>query len=377
MSEDHSTAKPSVLFLLNTLTMGGSERKHVLLANWLHARGWRVEIAYLKAPHTLKELLDPAIPLHFLDRRGKWDPRVVRALSKRLREGAIETLWAVQHYPIVYAFPAARLTGRRLYCSLNKTFFRRRRDELKMALYAPLFRRADRLLFGCEAQMRFWMQRYALPSERCGFIHNGVDAARFDRAPLLAERERLRAQWGVGDDEVLLGAAATFRPVKRLEEFLEAGRRLMERGAPLKLALVGDGPEADKYHAFVRDNGLAERVILPGRMMDVRPALAAFDGFVLSSIAETFSNAALEAMAMGLPVVISDAGGAPEMVFDGDNGYRYPPGDAAALSDAMARLLDAEHRHKLGQNARATVLQRFTFERMARQVASVLESGHE
>jgi glycosyltransferase involved in cell wall biosynthesis len=115
-------------------------------------------------------------------------------------------------------------------------------------------------------------------------------------------------------------------------------------------------------------------VILCGTLDDVRPALELMDVFVLPSVAvETFSNAALEAMAMEKPVVLSDLGGAREMIVDGSSGYICRRGDLESLTVQLSRLAcDKNERHRLGQNARKRVAEEFSLSGMVGSFEALL-----
>jgi glycosyltransferase involved in cell wall biosynthesis len=138
--------------------------------------------------------------------------------------------------------------------------------------------------------------------------------------------------------------------------------------------LAGTGPERDRLQQLSVALGIAKQVHFLGRMHDVRSALATMDVFVLPSVSvETFSNAALEAMAMRLPVILSDIAGAAEMITDGEDGFLYKKNDMQRLADLLVRLdADRQLGRRLGQRARETVLARFNIERMIDDYESVL-----
>ena len=167
----------------------------------------------------------------------------------------------------------------------------------------------------------------------------------------------------------MIVSVGQFRPEKKQEDLISACAELVRAGYPVHLVLVGDGPQRANLLRHVEVAGLSGRVHLLGQLADVRPALGAADLFVLSSVAvETFSNAALEAMATGLPVVLSDIGGASEMVVDGYNGYLYPPGDVSVLTKKITFFLDnPDPRKKIGEQARTIVQEKFSFESMVNE----------
>jgi glycosyltransferase involved in cell wall biosynthesis len=133
----------------------------------------------------------------------------------------------------------------------------------------------------------------------------------------------------------------------------------------MHVVIVGEGPERARLEAQAAHLGLAEQVHFVGHQQDVRPWLAAFDVCVLSSDWEGMSNAILEAMAAGLPVVATAVGGTPEVVVDGVTGFLVPPRDPQALADAILRLLrDPDLRRRMGEAGRAHVTEHFSVEQM-------------
>lgn len=181
----------------------------------------------------------------------------------------------------------------------------------------------------------------------------GIDLARFRGG----DRARARQRLGVPEDAVVVGTIGMFRPVKRIEDLLEAGLALMPRHPRLHLVLVGsrhDGEVPADIKARAAAAGMTARVHLPGRLEDSATILPAFDVFVNASVFEGVSNAIIEAMAAALPVVATAVGGNPEVVFDGDDGFLIPPRDPDALARALERLLrDEALRQRLGARARA------------------------
>jgi N-acetyl-alpha-D-glucosaminyl L-malate synthase BshA len=166
-------------------------------------------------------------------------------------------------------------------------------------------------------------------------IPNFVDANRCDPDFAAAHRRRLSP-----DGAPLLVHASNFRPVKRIMDVLEVFRRV-HTAVPSHLALVGDGPERSGAEKFVREAGIAHRVEFLGNVTPVEGVLGAGDLFLLPSNEESFGLAALEAMACGVPVIASNAGGLPELIAHGEGGWVFPIGDTAAMAaQAIALLRD-------------------------------------
>jgi glycosyltransferase involved in cell wall biosynthesis len=164
------------------------------------------------------------------------------------------------------------------------------------------------------------------------------------------------------------------RPVKDYPCLLRAFARARSRVADATLVFVGDGVERPKLEALGRELGVAEAVRFAGDRSDVPRLLRLFDVFALSSQTEGISVALLEAMATGLPAVVTDTGGNPEVVVEGQTGELAPVGDHEALGDALAGLLaDPGRRRVWGAAARERVLEDFSLDRMVRDYESIYD----
>jgi glycosyltransferase involved in cell wall biosynthesis len=237
--------------------------------------------------------------------------------------------------------------------TFHTTQVRNAKEMLQMLYYRPLFWNAERLVFVCEAQRRYWRRR-GLVGRSTEVIYNGIDTEHWSAAG--AERGALRQALGFGADDFVVAMSAVLRAEKNHLQMVDAIAMLRRRGIPARALLIGDGPMRGAVEAHARAAGVADSVVITGLQQDVRPLLAACDAAALCSTAvETFSLAALEAMALGLPVVHSDIGGAAEMIRPWREGLLFPIGDTVALADCLAALTEAPLRARMGAQARETV----------------------
>lgn len=358
----------SVMFLLNSLVVGGSERKCVRLANALAASNQRVAIAYLSPPESLLAQVHPAVATVNLQRRGKFSLAALYRLRTQLGEHDVGTLIAMNLYSSLYAVLAAfpRRSNLRIAVSVNTTEFASRKEQLQMHLYRHVLRRADVVVFGAECQRELWRARYRFDEshDKSIVVYNGVDTREFSRASIAAKPR------GAGERRVMLGTVGAFRVEKAQIDLVRAVHELTARGADVGALIVGDGAQRPQIESEIQRLGLVAKIQLVGESQDVRPYLAAMDIFVLPSVAvETFSNAVLEAMAMSCPVVVSRVGGMEEMLRHG-GGMSYAPGDVHALCDVLLPLVEnADARRRLGEQARRAVEQSFSFDRMLNEFA--------
>jgi glycosyltransferase involved in cell wall biosynthesis len=197
-------------------------------------------------------------------------------------------------------------------------------------------------------------------------IYNGVRLEQFAGYDSDAMASQYRQRWAIPAGRFVLGSVGRLARIKNYGVLIEALAQLRARQIDAQLLLVGDGDTRAELQQLAARLCVAEFVTFAGEVPDVRPALAAMDVFALPSRDETFSNAALEAMAMARPVVLSDVGGAAEMLTDGVEGYLV--GAQSAQVDIVQRLLtlcgDKQRRAAMGLAAQRRVSAQFSAEAM-------------
>lgn len=199
-----------------------------------------------------------------------------------------------------------------------------------------------------------------VPVRKVTQICNGVDTETF--TPL--RRASVRSALGIAADQIVIGTVGRLDPVKDHKGLIQAFYRLHPVQRQL-LVIVGSGPTRAALDRLRLGLGLGDRIRLLGERDDVHLLLPALDIFVLPSLAEGMSNAILEAMASGLPVVATRVGGNPELVQDGVTGALVPPRSSEALAAALAQYLaDAALIRKHGDAGRRRAVREFSLARM-------------
>jgi N-acetyl-alpha-D-glucosaminyl L-malate synthase BshA len=173
--------------------------------------------------------------------------------------------------------------------------------------------------------------------------------------------------------ERMLVHISNFRPVKRVDDVVEVFNRL-RRDFPVRLLMVGDGPERARVEQRCRQCGTCGEITFIGNLPLVEEVLVGADLFLLPSESESFGLAALEALACEVPVIATRAGGLPEVVADGETGLLFPVGDVDAMAAGAARLLaDEPLRRKMGLAARRRAVERFATDRVVAQYRNLYE----
>lgn len=198
-------------------------------------------------------------------------------------------------------------------------------------------------------------------------VLNGINVEYFHRER--ADREDVRRRFGIPLNAPVVGTVAVFRVQKRLEDWLQAARRLRERHPDINFLLVGDGPLREALVAQTARLSLEEVVHFAGLQRDVRPYLAAMDVYMMSSLFEGLPVALLEAMSMECAVVCTAVGGIPEAIRDGESGFLVEPRNPEVLARVTSAVLASPATaYRCGEQARRTVQQRFSMERMTREL---------
>ena len=221
----------------------------------------------------------------------------------------------------------------------------------------------DRLAAVCRHSAELFAARTGIASRRFEILSNGVDTRRFAPA-----RDRLarKAELGIPARNLLMLTVANLTPIKDHGSLVKAISRLAPiNGLPIQFMLLGEGPMRTALQAQIEALGLNNAIVLGGTTDRVADYLAASDAFILPSKLEGMSNAILEAMASGLPVVAYAVGGNPELVVNGETGFLCAPGDIAGLSGAIRQLAaNADLRQRMGCAARRRAETLFSIDAM-------------
>lgn len=370
--------KKKLFFLISSLCHGGAEKQTISLINKLDKKRFALYVGYLKKNETLlpelnRNGLSDIVCFH---KRSKFDISLVKKVGSALNKIKPDIIVCVNIYPLFIAKIALMFLSLKCktICILHSTIMKNQYNEIITKLmYLPLLEKADHLVFVSRNQKEYWLNHFKLKNKKISVIHNGIDIDHFNKFFLTEERKQeLLQQFSIRQHEVLVGICAALRPEKRHNDLIDAISLLRKQGVDVGLLIIGDGPELERIRAHVKTMPEAENAIyFTGFQRDVRPFIALCDCMVLPSVAETFSIAALESMAMGKPLVMTNIGGASEQVRDGINGYLYEPGDIKALSHYLRQLNNSSIRDKMGRASKEILLQKFTIDDMVKSYANL------
>ncbi|WP_340162445.1 MULTISPECIES: glycosyltransferase [Halomonadaceae] len=352
---------PRVLFLIDSFKdpYAGSERQLYLLVEALVALGIDCHLVVLTASDYL---LDEDFPCAYtvlghtsLGRPGIWG--AMYTAGRRFRAQGFMIAHTFFNDVSVVAPPMLRLAGFRTVIS--------RRDMGFWHTLGKLW-----LLRAMRSQVAAWIansravadmtivQEWAKP-ERTRVIYNGFPIEHGASTEGAADLDALRS-----NGRVLVGLVANVRPIKRIQDLVRALAQLKDEVPALNVVLIGAGDQ-EPLRDLGHELGVGDRLHCLGSRNDVPDCLNALDIGVLCSESEGFSNALIEYMLAGLPVVCTEAGGNPEAVEHGETGLLYSVGDVETLATHLQCLAgDVEYRQRLGEKGRGVAQERFSMKTM-------------
>lgn len=360
--------KCKILFILISVCTGGAEKHVISLINQLDKKYFELHLCYLKNNTELLSQIkkDRLQGIFHGGVTKKIDFKSGLFLSSYVDEHQIDIIVSTNTYPMIYAALAKFLSkGHPLMIDvLHSTDLEKIRDKLEQWVYWPLLRVQHLLVYVSENQRTYWQQKYLLTHNDC-VIHNGIDTNYFTDTYTHEEKLFVRQHYGFSQHDYLIGICAVLRPEKKHIDLLQAIKNLQMGGVTAKCLIIGDGVERNSIERQIAEFGLEKQVNITGFVQDVRRYVAACDVIaIVSHSVETFSIAALEAMSLGKPMIMSEIGGANELVKDGVNGYLFPAGNIQALETALLHLNNGNIRAVFGQSARETVEAHFTMDKM-------------
>ncbi len=217
-----------------------------------------------------------------------------------------------------------------------------------------------------------------LTEDRILIHHNGVDLKRFD--PEKVNREKVRDEFNLKQNQIAIGMLARFSPGKGHEEFLFAARELNKKYKNLFFLIVGEASHGENEYADsikkLAEEHQIENIIFTGYRSDVPEVLSALDIFVFPSHSEAFGIALIEAMAMGLPSVCSNSDGVLDIAIDSETSYLFERKNGEDLKDKISLLIDSpETRMKFSVASRKRVENNFDLEIIINQLIEIYKSS--
>jgi glycosyltransferase involved in cell wall biosynthesis len=244
-------------------------------------------------------------------------------------------------------------------------------------LHRMLYKRVDLALAISEVIKRNLIETTPLDKGRIELLHDAIDVNRFD--PARTDRLKIRNEFAIKENEILIGMTGRFSPGKGHEEFLSAARELNAKYINLRFMIVGEASRGEnKYAEIIKATadqyGLSDKMIFTGYRSDIPEILAAFDIYLFPSHAEAFGLALVEAMSMELPTVCSNSDGVLDVAVEGVTSYMFARGEQKDLvSKVESFIKNAKKRKEFGKAGRDRVLNNFNFDLFTKKLVNIYE----
>lgn len=365
-----------ICLVIPTLDRNGAEKQLVTLALGLPRDRFDVHVCTLTRGGPLESrLADAGIPVEHIGKRWKIDPGAFLRLRRyfaRVRPDIVHTwLFAANSY----GRAAARQAGVPHILGGERCVDPWKRWH-ELAIDRRLACISDAIVTNSSGVRDFYAKK-GVPANKFRVIPNGIDACDESTAPVHGslERDEWLTQLGVPKTSHVIGAVGRLWPQKRYQDLIWAIELLRWPFPDVQLLIVGEGPQRWRLERFARQVKMDDRVHFLGERDDVPQVLARCDCFWLASGYEGQSNALMEAMRAGVPVVVSDIPGNRDLVVSDESGMLVRVGDTAAFARAAKKLFDdPELARRLGDAARRRMLEEFTVERMVQRHIELYES---
>jgi glycosyltransferase involved in cell wall biosynthesis len=383
MSLFQQSAKVRLLELRNTYKWGGGPDKTILLSAEQHDRS-RVEVVvvYVRDVRDREfSIGDKArakrLMFYEIEERGKLDFQVLCALREIVIRHDINIIHAHDYKSDLFAYLLRRKLkdrGLAVISTMHGWALSGVRGRIFWHLDLLLMRQFDRIIAVSHATKEE-MVVAGMPSDLISVIHNGIDTETWSQGQLNVS---MRDALGIGNAFPIIGYVGRISPEKDLGTWLRAAALVAQEYPAAQFVVVGEGRDnklIEQLKTLAAALDIAHKVYFLGYREDLPSIYATFDLFFLSSRREGICNSLLEAMAMGIPIVATDAGGTKELIINGKTGCVVAAGEAEAMARATVALIrDETLRKKMGKDARNHIEQKFSFSSRLRRIETLYEN---
>jgi len=367
--------KKKILFVIHSLDTGGAEKMLISLVNQLDYSSFDCSIISYSENNTLAIYLNKELTLITLPRKSKFDLGPIIKTRKYSKEFKPDIYFCIGFFTFFLIHLSNLLSSKktRRIISYHTTIHRNRKNHLLMIFYSKFLKKTDQIITVCENQKDYTIKKYGINKNLFITIHNGVETDFWRPANTIEENTLIRMKYRIPIDAKVIIQTAAFRPEKNHKVAIDAFNVLYKDGYDnLYLLFVGEGLLKSKLKDYVAKLNLSNKIIFVGNQENVLPYYWASNIFSLTSKeVETFSIAALEALHCGLPCVLTNIGGANEMIDNGVNGYLTNTNyEDIAFHWRKALLKDFDN-NSISVKAK----NKFSLDRMTNQYTQVLNSN--
>jgi glycosyltransferase involved in cell wall biosynthesis len=342
-----------ILHLVDTLNVGGMEKMIAALAVQQKNAGKQPMVVTLLSEGPIAtELRDFGVKVTNLAKPPGFHFPTIKQLRSLIQTERYHVLHTHNPVPLVYGAMAQVTNNACCLINSRHDMGQHLGSKKSSILYRIAARRADWTVAVCKPALERFIANKQFSAKNSVCISNGINLAPFlsiDESQRMAVRKSL----GVEKNQILLGTVGRLNQVKAQTRMLDVCKVLKSTNIPVRMLLVGDGPEAENLRRYAQDLGLQDCVIFTGERNDIPDLLSAMDIFVMTSLTEGYSMALVEASAAKLPIVTNLVGGNSEIVQNEKTGFLVEEFDVKDFVNKIRILaLRGDLRIDMGRAAR-------------------------
>ncbi len=379
-----SVQKIKAAYILTPITFGGAEKVSLNFLRTvdrdlfdirpiLLTRPWeeepyfareiqRLGYDYVKVPVALRPLSNGRDRMRL--------PRVAYRFRSILKRESFDVVHTHGYFADICGLPVARLQGLRTISTCHGFVS----NDRKMGVYNKVDTYALRLcrsIIAVSECIKSELVQRGIKESKIAVIPNAVSSP-IDDYEFLALRHKKRSSLEIDAKDFVVGYLGRLSKEKGLSYLIQALAELAATGEPIKLLIVGEGPEKEALEQIVQEKNLGSQVIFAGFQTDIENWLPVLDVFALPSLTEGTPMALLEAMAMEIPVLATAAGGVPKVVTDGVNGLLVPPGNHQNISNGLKMLKNnPELRVRLAREGSDMIKRKYSISKWCREIEQI------
>lgn len=318
-------SKKRILYVSPGLPIGGAEKFLVMIANAFSKHTAHQVIVSLSDNNQIQAEFDPSIDIKIIIRKSRFSISPLFEFRKVIKEEKPDVIFCINFFSYIF-MKIARFglpANEKVFISYQSTIHLNKKEHYLHKIYAKTLGKNDFIIMTSRNQAAYTAENYNIPQSHFTTLINGVDIERWKLAPDDKDRKAIRERYHIPDDAIVIVQPAKFRPEKNHTGAIRALDILHNKyNCKAYLMFVGDGPLLEATQEIAAKNKVSPYIKFAGMQTDIRPFYWAGDlGTLTSNAIETFSFATLEAMACGLPCVLTRIGGADEMIIEGKTGF--------------------------------------------------------
>lgn len=353
-----------IIYVVNSLNVGGTENLVAQMSKAFHGEHIVSVICLDEPGRWAGGLRSIGVDVNCLWRQPGLDFRMAAKIAGFCRQQKVDLIHAHQCTAWFYSALSRLFFGRpKLLFEEHGRHYPEILSRKKNVVNKIIIQSLTHRIVAVSQDVKMRLVAYeGISNDRIDVIYNGV---RNPSAVSDERRRELRGELGLEPDDFIIGSVGRLDAIKNIPLLLRAFQEAGKTSRKLKLMLVGDGPEKEALSNLVGKLQIEKDVVFTGYRKDATDLLQCMDAFVLCSFSEGTSMALLEAMAAGVPVIVTDVGGNPELVEQYRNGWVVPSGSEERLKTAIRECVGNDAlRQEMAEKSRAIFATTFTFDRM-------------